>query len=168
MPSTYEKIQSTTVTGSAATTIQFTSISQLYTDIVLVFAAKAATTNQPTLRLTFNGSGTGYSGRQMIGNAAAPTGNNNTSAAFISIARGPGIPSVIGETSLHLVHIMDYANTSKYKSILEQTNNNSDGQEIGVAVWANNAAINQITITTPTGPDFAVGSQMTLYGIKAA
>lgn len=168
MPATYEKIQSTTVTGSATSTIDFNSISSTYTDIILVFYCKSATTNNPTLKLTFNGSSTGYSGRQMYGSATTPVSNNNINASFISIARAAGMPSVAGETALVLLHIMDYANTSKYKSVFAQVNSYQNGGELDVGVWANNSAINQITITTPTNGDFAVGSQATLYGIKAA
>lgn len=168
MPATYEKIQSTTVTGSATSSIDFTSISSAYTDIVLVFYCKSNSTNNPTLRLTFNGSSTGFSGRQMYGNATTPVSNNNTNASFISIARAAGMPSVANETALVLLHIMDYASTNKYKNVFAQVNNYENGGELDIGVWANNAAINRITIDTPTSNDFAVGSVMTLYGIKAA
>jgi hypothetical protein len=168
MPATYEKIQSTTITGSATSSVDFTSISSAYTDIVLVFYCKSNSTNNPTLRLTFNGSSTGYSGRQMYGSATTPVSNNNTNASFISIARAAGMPSVANETALVLLHIMDYASTNKYKSVFAQVNSYENGGELDIGVWANNAAINRITIDTPTSNDFAVGSVMTLYGIKAA
>jgi len=167
MPATYEKIQTTTL-GSATSSISFTSISSAYTDIVLAWAYKSNSSNQPTLKLTFNGSTTGYSGRQLYGNAAAPGSNNNTNAAFISIARAAGGPIPSGETALLLLHIMDYTNTNKYKTVFAQYNSNSTGGELDVGLWQNTSAINRIDIDTPTSNDYAVGSVITLYGIKAA
>lgn len=167
MPATYEKIQTTTL-GSATSTISFTGVSSAYTDIILAFALKSNSSNNPTLRLTFNGSSTGYSGRQMYGNGVAPGSNNNTNAAFISIARSAGSPTPSGETALLLLHVMDYTNTNKYKTIFAQYNSNSTGGELDVGLWQNTAAINQIDIVSPTSNDFAVGSVVTLYGIKAA
>ena len=167
MPSTYEKIQTTTI-SSATSAISFTSISSAYTDIILAWAYKSNSSNNPTLRLTFNGNSTGYSGRQMYGNGVAPGSNNTTSASFISLARASGGPTPSGETALVLLHVMDYTNSSKYKSIFCQYNSASTGGELDVGVWANNANINRIDIDTPTSTDFAVGSVITLYGIKAA
>jgi hypothetical protein len=167
MPATYEKIQSTTL-ASATSTIDFTSISSAYTDIILVFYCKSNSTNNPTLKLTFNGSSTGYSGTQMYNYNSVPASLRTSNASFISIARGAGMPSTVGETALTLIHIMDYAATNKYKAVFAQINNSVDGQELDTGVWSNNSAINQITITTATSNDFAIGSQATLYGIKAA
>ena len=167
MPSTYEKIQTTTI-SSATSAISFTSISSAYTDIILAWAFKSNSSNNPSLRLTFNGNSTGYSGRQMGGSGAAPVSTNNTSASFITLSRLAGAPIPSGETAFMLLHVMDYTNSSKYKSIFCQFNSASTGSELDVGVWANNAAINRIDIDTSTSTDFAVGSVITLYGIKAA
>lgn len=167
MPRTYETVQTTTI-ASATSTVEFTSISSAYTDLILVWAYKSNSTNNPTLKLTFNGSSTGYSGRQLYGSGSSVGTNNNTNASFISIARSVGGPSVVNETGLVILHVMDYAATNKYKTVFAQVNNAQNGGELDVGLWANNAAINQITFTTPTSNDFAVGSVITIYGIKAA
>lgn len=167
MPTTYEKIQSTTL-ASPTSTVTFQSISSSYTDLVVAWSFKSNSTNNPTLRLTFNNSSTGYSGRQMIGTGAAPTSNSNTGAAFISISRGIGAPNTVGQRGLFLIHIMDYASTNKYKAVLGFCHVPEIGQEFDVGVWANNDAINRIDVVTPTSLDFATDSVITLYGIKAA
>ena len=168
MASTYEKIQTTTI-SSATSALSFTSISSAYTDLILAWAYKSNSSNNPTLKLTFNGNSTDYSGRQMGGNGVAPSSNNTTSAtSYIALARLTGGPTPSGETALMLLHVMDYTNSGKYKSIFCQFNSASTGGELDVGVWANNAAINRIDIDTSTSTDFAVGSVITLYGIKAA
>lgn len=167
MPATYEPIATTTL-GSATSTISFTSISGSYTDLVLVFAYKSNSTNQPTLRLTFNGSTTGYSGTQLTGNGSSAASYRNTSASFISIARVVGTPTTSGGTATVVINFMNYSNTTTYKTVLARPSAAESGVEADVGLWQNTAAITQIDITTATSNDFASGSMVTLYGIKAA
>jgi len=164
---TYEPIATNTL-GSATSTFTFSSISGSYTDLVFVMSLKAATTNNPTLRLTFNGSSSGYSGTQLYNSSSVAGSNRNTSAAFISIARAIGAPPTIGNTGTTLVSIPNYSNTTTYKTVLARTNAADSGTEFDVGLWQNTSAITSISIDTPTSNDFAIGSTFTLYGIKAA
>jgi len=167
MPITYEKIQTTTL-PSATSTISFTGISGSYTDIVLVFGYKSNTTNQPTLRLTFNGTSTGFSGTQLTGNGSTDASYRNSNAAFISIARIVGTPTTVGGMATIIMNFQNYSNTTTYKTVLARASAAESGVEADVGLWANTAAITQIDITTATSNDFASGSVVTLYGIKAA
>jgi hypothetical protein len=167
MAITYEPIATTTL-GSATSTISFTDISGSYTDIVLIFGYKSNTTNQPTLKLTFNGSTTGYSGTQLTGNGSAAASYRNTSAAFISIARVVGTPTTVGGMATIIMNFQNYSNTTTYKTVLARPSAAESGVESDVGLWQNTAAITQIDITTATSNDFATGSVVTLYGIKAA
>ena len=167
MAKTYEVIETETL-GSATSTISFTGISGSYTDIVLIFGYKSNTTNQPTLKLTFNGSTTGYSGTQLTGNGYAAASYRNTSAAFISIARVVGVPTTVGGMATIIMNFQNYSNTTTYKTVLARPSAAESGVEADVGLWQNTAAITQIDITTATSNDFATGSVVTLYGIKAA
>lgn len=164
---TYDKIATTTL-GSATSSITLSSISGSYTDLVLVFSYKANTTNFPTIKLTFNGNTSGYCGNQVIGNGSTVSANRNSNAAFISIARGVGQPATIGNTATIVINIMDYANTSNYKTVLARASSADTGTELDVGQWQNTAAITQINLSAATSNDFAVGSMVTLYGIAAA
>lgn len=167
MASTYEPIATTTL-SSATSSVSFTSISGSYTDIVLVFGYKSNSTNQPTLKLTFNGSTTGYSGTQLAGNGSTAASYRNTSASFISIARAVGVPSTSGGTATIIINVMNYSNTTTYKTVIARASAAETGTEAEVGLWQSTSAINQIDITTATSNDFASGSVITLYGIKAA
>ena len=164
---TYEPIATTTL-SSATSTFTFSSVSGSYTDLVLVIAYKAATTNYPTLRLTFNGSATGYSGTQLWGTGSASGSNRNTSAAFISIARAVGVPQTIGNTGTVIINLQNYSNTTTSKTVLARVSASDTGTEADVGLWQNTSAITSISIDAPTTNDFAIGSTFTLYGIAAA
>lgn len=165
--STYTPIATTTL-GSATSSISFTSISSSYTDLVLVFGYKANTANQPTLKLTFNGATSGYSGTQLTGNGSAAASYRNTSASFISIARVVGTPASSGNTATILINLQNYSNTTTYKTVLARASAADTGTEADVGLWQNTAAITQFDITTATANDFASGTTFNLYGITAA
>ena len=164
---TYEPIATNTL-GSATSTVTFSSISGSYTDLVFVISLKAATTNNPTLRLTFNGSTTGYSGTQLYGDGTTASSARTSNAAYISIARAYGVPQTIGNTGTIIINLQNYSNTTTYKTVLARANAADSGTEADVGLWQNTSAITSITIESPTTNDFASDSMFTLYGILAA
>lgn len=162
--STHTPIASQTL-GSATSSVSFTSIPQGYTDLVVVIGYKAATTNYPTLRLSFNGSATGYSGTQLYGDGATAGSNRTSNAAYISIARAYGVPQTIGNTGTIIIHLQNYSNTTTYKTVLARANASDTGTEADVGLWQNTSAITSFSIDAPTSNDFASGSTFTLHGI---
>jgi hypothetical protein len=65
---------------------------------------------------------------------------------------------------------MNYANTTTFKTVLIRANNSSTGVDLILGLWRKTPeAITSITIkNTGTSSNFAIGSTLTLYGIKAA
>lgn len=165
--STYTPIATQTL-PSATSTVTFSNISGSYIDLVIVIDYKAATTNYPTLALTFNSSATGYSGTQMWGTGLAASSNRTTSAALISIARGAGVPSTIGYTGTIIINLQNYSNTTTYKTVLARTGSSDTGTEADVGLWQSTSAITSFTIVSGSNNDIASGSIFTLYGIAAA
>jgi hypothetical protein len=165
MPQTYTPIATNTL-GTAVPTVTFSSISQDYTDLVLVAAttSTSAATNF-TLRLG-NGSvdtASNYSATRLVGNGSSATsGTNSATVLNFGDVGNPSIPTV------NIISIMNYTNTTTFKTILGRANT-SDIQVQGlVGLWRKTPeAINIITIGTGSG-NFAIGSTFTLYGIKAA
>lgn len=164
---TFEPIKTASVT-SATSIIELTSISGSYTDLVLWFSYKSNSTNAPTLKLTFNGSTTGYSGQQFYGTGSTAGANRNNNAGFISIARSVGQPNSSGGTATAIININNYANTNTYKTISARVGAAETGSELDSGLWQNTSAITSIKIETSTSNDFGVGSTVTLYGITAA
>jgi hypothetical protein len=160
--STYTPIQSVTTSGSQ-TTVSFTSISSGYTDLVLVVNAPTLTAHSD-IALRFNSDGgTNYSRTWLGGNGTSATSGRQTAKTyayltFVVDPSGSSYPNAIA-------HIMNYSNTTTYKTILSRTNDSNAGTEATVNLWQSTAAINRVDVVTS---GFTNGSTVTLYGIAAA
>jgi hypothetical protein len=163
---TYEPIATTTISGTSTGTVSFTSISSSYTDIVAIING-ATTSGTYGLWYRFNNdSGSNYSQTYLFGNgtsaASGRESNYTTGSAGLNISTTFGI---------YIVNFMNYANTTTYKTALSRGNSTSDLVDTAVSLWRSTSAINRIDFAVgasfPSG-NFASGSTITLYGIKAA
>lgn len=159
MTVTYEKIATTTL-GSAASSVTFSSISNAYTDIVLICSI-ANTVGQADVRIRLNGdTATNYSYTQLFGTGSAAGSNRSSNNSF---AAG----GYIGTTqSNSIVHFQNYSNTTTNKSILARYNDTGNLVVAAVSLWRSTSAINEIGISFSAN-NFASGSVFTIYGIKA-
>lgn len=164
MPGTYEPI-STNVLVSNASSVTFSSISQSYTDLVLVVRAISTGTAQPDIYMRVNGdTGNTYSRTRMGGNASSTFTTNITGETFWVL--GPMESSAITTT---ICNIMNYSNTTTAKTMLVRSNDSAVAVQAMACLWSNTSAINSILLyPEPSRGDFLAGSSFTLYGIKAA
>lgn len=161
---TYEPIATTTL-GSAASSYTFSSIPSTYTDLVLVVNG-AITSNNQSQRIQFNGdTGSNYSYTTMGATSGGTNSVRAVNTAFVPFFVLNGGPST--STSANIVIINNYSNATTNKSLLIRANY-GDGEVQSVSgLWRSTAAINSLTISTSAG-NLSSGSQLTLYGIKAA
>lgn len=161
MTATYEAIATTTL-GSAASSVSFNSFSG-YTDLILVYSAKASTSTDLTMR--FNGdTGTNYSATRLSGSGTAASSARFTSSTSIYLD-AYGYPDATNY-NVAIYSIMNYANTTTYKTIIGRSNNASIGVDAYVGLWRSTSAITSLSIQPDTGT-ISTGSTFTLYGIKA-
>lgn len=161
MPSTYEKIDKATATGSEST-ISFTSIPATYTDLVLVF--NGYTNAQAACNLRFNNdSGTNYSQTRLLGSGSAATSDRDPSLAQINAFVSTSTSNNINE----IIQIQNYSNATTYKTALLRWNNAASYVAAIVGLWRSTSAINRVDMILSTST-YATGSTFTLYGIKAA
>jgi hypothetical protein len=161
MPVTYATIASS-VLSSTVSTFTFSSIPGTYTDLVLIITGKD-TTALNGFNVRFNGdTATNYSRLLMAGNGSAGV----SSLVANDDALGLGLAGTT--TSSNIINIFNYANTTVRKSVLSRTNSvTSNLTRAIVGAWRNTAAITSITITASTA-NYAAGTTLSLYGIKAA
>jgi hypothetical protein len=162
--STYTPL-ATTTTASSAASVTFSSISGAYTDLVIVSNGGSSTSTD--LHIQFNGdTATNYSRTVLSGSGTAATSTRQSSVAYYrASAQGylnTSFPNFVG-----LINIMNYSNTTTYKTALSRTNNAGTGLDASVGLWRNTAAITSITLFTDVGT-FTNGSTFTLYGIASA
>jgi hypothetical protein len=161
MPSTYDKIDKATATGSEST-ISFTSIPATYTDLVLVF--NGYTNAQASCSLRFNNdSGANYSQTRLLGSGSAAASDRDSSInqinAFVSSSTSNNINEII--------QIQNYSNATTYKTALLRWNNAASYVAAIVGLWRSTSAINRVDMILSTST-YVAGSTFTLYGIKAA
>jgi len=167
MPATYEPIATTTL-GSNQTSVTFSSIPATYTDLILIINAKNDTLTNNEIR--FNGdTNTNYSITAIYGSGTAAASTRETNNAYGSI----DMNAYMGTSDFsynNIIHIMNYANTTTFKTYLCRANSSGYGVDAIVGLWRKTPeAITSLSILTTTGTrNYATGSTFTLYGIKAA
>lgn len=162
--STYTPIATTTL-GSAAASYTFSSIPSTYTDLVLV--TSAAGTAGADMRLQFNSdTATNYSRTYLSGNGTSAFSGRATATASAGITAYGTLTATLGGTN-NIAQIMNYSNSTTYKTVLARSNDAGAGTDAIVSMWRSTAAITSINISVSTGT-FSTGSTFTLYGIAAA
>lgn len=164
--STYTPLATTTL-GSDTADITFSSISGSYTDLVVIGNVGASTTDSAvTLRLNSD-SGSNYSFTNIYGNGTSAASSRSTAtAAYLAWFVCP-----IAAIEHNVVaHIMNYSNTTTFKTVISRANRASSGSFPGtesiVSLWRSTAAITTIRIAG--GGNLKAGTTFTLYGIAAA
>jgi hypothetical protein len=159
---TYEPIETKTGNGSA-TSFNFASIPQTYTDLVLVING-AITSSSVSLACRYNGdSGNNYSFTRIYG-----IGSGNGTGS------GPGnlpdnyIGDINGTTGICIFEINNYSNSTTYKTGVSRYGNPTTTVQGWVNMWRNTNAITSINVYATGGQAWTSGSTLTLYGITAA
>ena len=168
MAKTYEPIQVLTTTNATTNSVTFTSIPQTYTDLVLVCSVLGATSSAWTVTGQYNSdTATNYSFTSLLGNGTSASSSRSSSASNFQVA---GILGGLSTTNpiTGIVQIMNYSNTTTYKTGLTR-DNDASGVVLQTHLWRNTAAITSIRLFMTTATYyFANNSVFTLYGIKAA
>lgn len=172
MANTFVKIASSTAGSGGVASVTFSSIPATYTDLVIKYTARSTYTTFPSdaidVRLTFNGSSSGYSERMLYGTGSA-VASAATSGSFLNWAGTQTNTAQTANTfSNSEIYIPNYAGSSnKSLSIDAVQENNATASAIRLvgSLWSNSAAITSITLTPDYG-NFAQYSSFYLYGIK--
>jgi anti-sigma-K factor RskA len=160
--STYTPIATQTMT-SATASVTFSSISGSYTDLVLVVAGQASGA-QRNLLLQFNGdTGANYSVTILYGDGSTAGSDRLSSqnSAFVG-----GLNNTTQSNSI--INIMNYSNTTTYKTTIGRNNSSTVQVASKVTLWRNTAAITSIVAFLVGSDTFTTGTTLTLYGIAAA
>lgn len=163
---TYIPITTQTL-GANAASVTLSSIPGTYTDLVLVIS-QGTVNNGSIIRAQFNSdTGTNYSATAVTGNGTSAISNRNSSVAYVYIGgMNSGSSSTLGNNVI-ITNILNYSNTTTYKTVLSRTGSASVEATAVVGLWRSTAAITSITISGDNG-NLLSGSVFTLYGILAA
>ena len=170
MPTTYEPIATQTLSSDQAS-ITFSSIPSTYTDLLFVVQAQSTQTGSSAngMRCRINGdTGNNYSYTSFDGNGSSASSYKETSVDYFIPSDMP--QTSVTERNLCIFHIMNYANTTTFKTILSRGNISSIVTSARIGLWRSTSAVNSVSISRDFGQFGLVksGSTVSLYGIKAA
>lgn len=164
---TYHPIATTTANGSVST-ITFSSIAGIYTDLILISSVSLAS-GAENLRIRLNSdSGSNYSATILSGSGSGALSARNSSQTYLSVDYNGFINTT---PNVNIVNLQNYSNTTTYKTVVVRSNNaasGASGVDAIVGLWRSTSAITSITVLNSGGANFASGSTFTLYGIAAA
>jgi len=168
MAKTYTPIATVSLTGYSGNNgniFQFDNIPQTYTDLVVSINAGTDLAAGYDLILKLNNDGgSNYSHTWLRGNGTNVASGRYSGTLFYIDYNGN---TSMGLNRNYLVNIMNYSNTTTYKSLLWRANMPAGYVETHTGTWRNTAAVTSITIAT-NGGGISAGSTATIYGIKAA
>lgn len=166
MPSTYTPIATVTL-GSVTQNLTFSSIPSTYTDLILVLSLRASTTASDAYFRYNNDSSALYSDTVLRGNGSSASSVRDSGAIGMDIGVTAISTDASGFQTPTIIQIMNYANTTTFKTALIRTSNANAMVSAIVGLWRSTSAVNQVNIVH-RGTGWDVGSTATLYGVKSA
>ena len=174
---TFESIATATVDASGAATITFSNIPQNYTHLQIRATPRASTAPNgyavPTIKFNSD-AGANYENHYLMGDGVSATAGAAANMN-IGLVAGSASTSVFGT---FILDVLDYANTSKYKTVRNLTGFDNNGvggttlQKGGVQLhsllWLSTSAITQIDIADADAAGWSLYSFFALYGIRGA
>lgn len=169
-PGTFELIQTQLVSSGSPTSITFNSIPATYKHLQVRLTVRGAVASTATaFSYQFNGdTASNYSSHFLQGDGSS-VGSGSYLSSTILVQDMPAATGTAGSFMTAIIDILDYANTSKYKTSRSLSGRlaNQTMVRMNSGNWRNTAAITSINFYDFSASSaFAVGTRISLYGIK--
>jgi hypothetical protein len=160
--------------GTAQASIEFTSIPQTFTDLVVLFSTRGNGSSNGNNGIQFNGVATNQSGRFLYGGgSSAASFTISTSGNQNIFGYGNNTNQTANTFSSGQFYIPNYTGaTNKSVGVESAGENNGTNVSMNIAagLWSSTAAITSLTLVPTNGSDlpegtFVAGSIVSLYGI---
>ncbi len=153
--------------GTAAASIEFTSIPQDGTDLVALISTRSNRTNAniDTIRARFNGVTTGYSYRAIEGTGSAVSSFTGTSFNAGIAGTNATTANTFGNSVLYIPNYSGATAKSGGADGVSENNATGANQFITGSLSTGTAAIASINFAPETGTQFEVGSMISLYKV---
>jgi hypothetical protein len=150
--------------GAAAAAIEFTSIPQDATDLLVLMSFRSVSGAIASgITLKFNGSSASFAARRMFGDGSTAYGDANLG---LFILNGPTSTSnSFSNVSLYVPNYAGSTNKSFSADGVQETNGTTAYSGLVAGVWSNTAAITSITLSDEAVVNLAIGSTASLYKI---
>ena len=168
----YESIATVTV-GTAVSSISFASIPSTYKHLQIRFIGRDSRTgaSEDTLLMQLNSDTTAsnYYSHRLYGDGASAGADAFSTLAGNLMGTAPDNGKTASTFAGHIIDILDYANTNKYKTSRNLGGYDANGSGflfLSSGLWKNTNAVTDITLKLFSAANFVQYSQAALYGIK--
>lgn len=169
--SSFESIATATGTGSSGT-ITFSSIPSTYKHLqIRAIVRSQEATGQTNYQFQINGDTAGnYAAHRVLGDGTTVSASGSASATSISIGAALATSTATGMMSATIIDILDYASTSKNKTVRILSGHDSNQTFAGrvdlrSGLWMSTSAVTSLSFFF-SGQNFSTSTQFALYGIK--
>ena len=151
--------------GTAAASIEFTSIPQTFTDLVVLASARNTTTSE-FYRIEINGSSANFTSRYLLGNSATPATSSGAEslAPYADMTKSTYTANTFSNSEFYIPNYSGSTNKSISVSGVSENNAAEAYQSISAGLWSQTAAITSV-LFRPNSGNFAIGTTISLYGI---
>jgi len=166
----YELIETVEVGSGGAASIEFTSIPQDGTDLVLKYSLRTDTS--PSLYdiaiISFNSSSANFTIIELEGTGLSVFSRSQSAGRGGDIS---GAGTTANTFSSGQIYVSNYAssNAKSFSVDMVTENNGTDGKQMLIAgSWDDTSAISSVSFASNDSADFVTGSSISLYKITAA
>jgi hypothetical protein len=159
--------------GDGVNRVTFNNIPQTFQDLMLVAFARSVTgAAGDALDFLINNVSSGglYTATYLRGDgSAAGSGAYSTNVGYPQCPM-PGAGATSGVYASSVWHILNYANSTTFKTVLNraaQDLNGSGRTDIAISLYRSTSSVTRFDFIADSGANFVAGSTFTLYGIRA-
>ena len=153
---------------SSAPVISLTNFPQNYQDL-LITGYLLPSNSSTVLTVGINASASGFSSTWLLGNGSSASSSRTTSATSYQPS-GLGYPISSTNPTTFELHILNYANTSTYKTMIMRMSSDQNGSGFtyeSVGLWQSTAAVAGLSFSTANGGYYwTANTSISAYGIR--
>lgn len=167
MPNTFTLISAVTVGSGGASSMDFTSIPQTYTDLCLKVSSRLSTNSYGNMEVRFNGATSSYSNLVLTGDGSSvSSGTGNTGSLYLAVSNSSGGTSTFSSAEMYIPNYTGSANKATSAEGVSEDNATTAFARLMAGLLATSAAITSISIIPePNYGNFVQHSTAYLYGI---
>lgn len=166
---TFTQIGSAVTVGSGgAASIDFTSIPNTYTDLVIKFSGRNSDAGQDQVWITLNSLTTGFSNKVLYGNGSGSGQSSSISRYVANITTSGYTANTFSNAEIYISNYAGSTNKSISSDIVNENNATTAYAVLSATLWSNTAAITSISLTPQTAGTFVQHTTAYLYGVSNA
>lgn len=168
MAITFTALGKINVGSGGQASLEFTSISSVYDDLIILLSARSARVDtDDTIRIDFNSyAGTNLSSIRIEGTGSSRSSSTDSSNISFRIGAANLTASTFGNTKIYLPNYTLSGNKQILIENVTENNSTTSWQSFNYGNWASSSAITSIKLVSANSANFAQHTTADLYGIK--